>query len=156
MGRRCLFNPGWLCFSWWYHSKSTLWGRCFIISTNLAAHLFLLVWLKLNLILLLDLTCYLEDQKQVFSGYTLVPDSKETELGSSDEEASPLAGKNTGIVFVPCHSWKCVPTAISGGVYFWGPWMFVTTDEFSVRVAKITSRIGCINKIRNHIITSCF
>ena len=27
--------------------------------------------------------------------------------------------------------------------YFWGPWVsFVTTDEFSVRVTKITSRIG--------------
>ena len=27
--------------------------------------------------------------------------------------------------------------------YFWGPWVsFVTTDEFSVKVTKITSRIG--------------
>ena len=27
--------------------------------------------------------------------------------------------------------------------YFWGPWVsFVTTDEFSVRVTKFTSRIG--------------
>ena len=41
------------------------------------------------------------------------PDSKETELGSSYQEASPSAGKNTEIVLVP---WKCVPTAISGGV----------------------------------------
>ena len=44
------------------------------------------------------------------------PDSKETELGSSDQEASPSVGKNTGIVLVPCRAWKCVPTAISGGV----------------------------------------
>ena len=44
------------------------------------------------------------------------PDSKEMELGNSDQEASPSAGKNTGIVLVPCHIWKCVPTAISGGV----------------------------------------
>ena len=44
------------------------------------------------------------------------PDSKETELGSSDQEASPSAGKNTGIVLVPCRAWKCVPTAISGDV----------------------------------------
>ena len=44
------------------------------------------------------------------------PDSKETELGSSDQEASPSAGKNTRIVLVPCRAWKCVPTAISGGV----------------------------------------
>ena len=40
------------------------------------------------------------------------PDSKETKLGSSDQEASPSAGKNTGVVLVPCLR----PTAISGGV----------------------------------------
>ena len=28
------------------------------------------------------------------------PDSKETELGSSNQEASPSAGKNTGVVLV--------------------------------------------------------
>ena len=44
------------------------------------------------------------------------PDSKETELGSSNQEASLSAGKNAGIVLVPCCAWKCVPTAISGGV----------------------------------------
>ena len=44
------------------------------------------------------------------------PDNKEIELGSSDQEASPSAGKNTGIVLVPCRAWKCVPTAISDGV----------------------------------------
>ena len=52
----------------------------------------------------------------MFSGCTVLSDSKETELGSSDQEASPSAGKNTGIVLVPCCTWKCVPTAISGGV----------------------------------------
>ena len=44
------------------------------------------------------------------------PDSKETELGNSNQEASPSAGKNTKVVLVPCHAWKCVPTAISDGV----------------------------------------
>ena len=29
---------------------------------------------------------------------------------------SPSAGKNTGVVLVPCRAWKCVPTAICGGV----------------------------------------
>ena len=43
-------------------------------------------------------------------------DSKEIELGSSDQEASPSAGKNTGVVLVPCRAWKCVSTAISGRV----------------------------------------
>ena len=32
----------------------------------------------------------------MFSGCTVPPDSKETELGSSDQEASPSAGKNIG------------------------------------------------------------
>ena len=44
------------------------------------------------------------------------PDSKETQLGSSNQEASPSADKNTGVVLVPCCTWKCVPTVISGGV----------------------------------------
>ena len=46
----------------------------------------------------------------------MLPDSKEIELRSSDQEASPSADKNTGIVLVPCCTWKCVPTVISGGV----------------------------------------
>ena len=52
----------------------------------------------------------------MFSGCTVPPDSKETKLGSSDQEASPSAGKNTGIVLVPCRVRKCAPMAISGGV----------------------------------------
>ena len=52
----------------------------------------------------------------MFSGSTVPPDSKETELGSSDQEASPSAGKNIGVLLVPCLTWKCVPTAISSGV----------------------------------------
>ena len=53
----------------------------------------------------------------MFSGCTVLPDSKEIKFGSSCQEASPLAGKNTGVVLVPCHAWKSVPTAIYGGVY---------------------------------------
>ena len=37
----------------------------------------------------------------MFSGCTVPPDSKETELRSSDQEASPPAGKNTDVVLVP-------------------------------------------------------
>ena len=55
-------------------------------------------------------------QEYVFSGSTVPPNSKETELGSSYQEASPSAGKNIGIALVPCCAWKCVPTAIFGGV----------------------------------------
>ena len=46
-----------------------------------------------------DLTCHL---KNTVSGCTVPPDSKDTKLASSDQEASPSAGKNTGIVLVPC------------------------------------------------------
>ena len=46
----------------------------------------------------------------------MLPDNKEIEYGSSNQEASPSACKNTGIFLVPCRAWKSVPTAISGGV----------------------------------------
>ena len=46
----------------------------------------------------------------------MLPDSKETKRGSASQKSYPSAGKNTGIVFVPYHTWKCIPTAISGGV----------------------------------------
>ena len=76
------------------------------------------------------------------SGCTVPPDSIETELGSSDQDSSPSAGKNTGAVLVPCF------TEVYPYSYFWlcgylsGPWSIVVTDEFSVRVKKITSAIG--------------
>ena len=63
-----------------------------------------------------DLTCHLKDTGIDVSSCTVLPDSKETKLGSSNQEASPSAGKNTGIHLVPCCTWKCVPTAISNGV----------------------------------------
>ena len=46
----------------------------------------------------------------------MLPDRKETELGSSNKQASPSADKNTEIVLVPFCAWKSVPTAISSGV----------------------------------------
>ena len=51
----------------------------------------------------------------MFSGCTVPLDSKETELRSSDQEASPSASKNTGVVLVPCSRME-VFTAISSGV----------------------------------------
>ena len=44
-----------------------------------------------------------------FSGWTMAPDIKETELGSSNQEAS-----QSGSV-ISC-AWNCVPTAISSAV----------------------------------------
>ena len=52
----------------------------------------------------------------MFSGCAVPPDSKETKIGSSNQETSPSAGKNTGIVLVLYLAWKCVPTVISSGV----------------------------------------
>ena len=52
----------------------------------------------------------------MFSSCAVAPDSKETELGSSNQEASPSAGKNTRVVLVQCRAWECVPTAISDDV----------------------------------------
>ena len=45
-----------------------------------------------------------------------LPDSKDSKLGGSDQEVSPSTGKNTGVVLVLCHTWKCVTAAISGGM----------------------------------------
>ena len=79
----------------------------------------------------------------MFSGCTVLHDSKETRFGSSNQEASLLAGKNTRVVLVPFCIWKCVPTAISGGVDIskvpgchFCDWMMVT---------KITSIIDVSN-----------
>ena len=70
------------------------------------------------------------------------PDSKETELGSSNHEASLSAGKNTGVVLVPCQTCKYVPSYFRWCGYSRRPWVsFVTTDEFSARVTKVTPRV---------------
>ena len=48
------------------------------------------------------LTYHLEDTGVGFFGCNVLPDSKETKLGSSNQEASPIAGKYTEIVLQPC------------------------------------------------------
>ena len=50
----------------------------------------------------------------MFSGCTVPPDSKETKLGRSDQEASPSADKNLGVVLVPCACMEVHPYS-----YFW-------------------------------------
>ena len=52
----------------------------------------------------------------MFSGCTVLPDSRETKIEINNKETSPPVRKNTGIVLVPYRAWKCVSTAISGGV----------------------------------------
>ena len=55
-----------------------------------------------------------------------------------------IAGKNTGVILVPCLLMEvCLYSYFWCCGYFWSPWLsFVMTDEFSVRVREITSRIG--------------
>ena len=63
-----------------------------------------------------DLTCHLENTGTgIFCLHCAVSYSKETEMESSNQVASPSAGKNTGIVLLPCPTLQCVPKAISGG-----------------------------------------
>ena len=59
-----------------------------------------------------DLICHLEDMG--IGVFWLSPDRNKTELGSSDQEASLSAGKNAGVVLVPCSSMKVRPYS-----YFW-------------------------------------
>ena len=55
---------------------------------------------------------------------------------------------------MPFCAWKSVPTAISRGVDIAEvPVSFVTTNEFSMRVSKIASRIGVS---QNHSLPLCF
>ena len=70
-------------------------------------------------------------------------DNKETGLGSSNQEAFLSAGKNTGVVIASCSRMELCPHSYFWWFgYFWGTWVsFVTTDEFLMRVIKITSKI---------------
>ena len=52
----------------------------------------------------------------MFCGCTVPPGSKETKLGSNNQEASSSASRNTGVVLVPCSGMEVHPTAISNGV----------------------------------------
>ena len=61
-----------------------------------------------------DLTCHLEDTGVGVFWFTVLPNSKETELGSSNQESSPLAAKNTVALLVPCSHMKVHPYS-----YFW-------------------------------------
>ena len=90
-----------------------------------------------------DLVCHLENAGIgvfffVFS--FLVPPDKEAELESSNQETSQSAGKNTGVVLVPC----CVPAAVSSGVDISeiSGCQLLRQIKFSVTVTKFTSTIG--------------
>ena len=81
---------------------------------------------------------------EVFPGSTVLSDSEQSKLGSSNQETFPSASKNTGVVLVPCLRMEvCTYNYFQWCQYFWSHWVsFVATGKFSVRVTKITSRIG--------------
>ena len=58
-----------------------------------------------------DQTCHLGNTRIAILWLYCLPDSKETKLGSYDQDTSPSASKNTGVVLLPCYAWKCVPIA---------------------------------------------
>ena len=102
----------------------------------------------LSFLLFSYLTCHLEDIVigVLWFHCATVPmcrccftDGKETDFRSSDQEASPSAGKNTGVVLLPCSRMEMRPYSYFWWCgYFWGLWVsFFTTDEFSVRVHKL-------------------
>ena len=62
-----------------------------------------------------DLTYPLEDTGIYFLVALCCLILRRTNLEVGTKEASPSADKNTGVVLVPCHAWKHVPTAISDG-----------------------------------------
>ena len=55
-------------------------------------------------------------QELVFFGYTVLPDSKEIELESNNQEGSPSAGKNSRVVLVPYLHMEVHPYSFCGGV----------------------------------------
>ena len=79
----------------------------------------------------------------MFSACIVSPDSKETKLGISAQEASPSAGKNTRVLLVPCSRMELgsfLP-AIFGGVDISEvPGCHLLRQISSS--TKITSRIG--------------
>ena len=77
----------------------------------------------------------------MFSGCTGLPDSEETELGSSNQEASSSTGKNTRVVLEPCSHMEVHPYSFFQWCGYVVPGCHLL-GQFSVRIAKISSRIG--------------
>ena len=90
----------------------------------------------------------------MFSGCTVLLDSKKTKVGSSDQEAFASTGKNTVAVLILCQTSKDVLTAISSGMDITQDpgCFFVTTDVFSVRIKKLLQRFSS-HELRIYLLT---
>ena len=69
--------------------------------------------LMLTFLAFSDMTWNLEDTRIGVFWLQLPPESKESKLGSSNQQAFPSAGQNSGVLLAPCCGWKCVPTTNS-------------------------------------------
>ena len=65
-----------------------------------------------------DLTCHLQDTGIGIFWLQCCIIVRRPNLEETTHEASPSAGKNTGVVLVPCCAWKSVLTAISSALIF--------------------------------------
>ena len=83
----------------------------------------------------------------MFFGCILQPDSKEIELGNSNQEASLLVGKNMEISFNAMLRMEGCPFKyFQWCEYSRGPWVpLVATAESSLMVTKIMERNGVMN-----------
>ena len=80
----------------------------------------------------------------MFSGFSVLPYSKETELRKSDHKGFWSAPKRTKVILLPCRAWNVSPKL------FATVWIFprslgviFTTDEFSEKGTKITPSKQC-------------
>ena len=74
----------------------------------------------------------------MFSGWTVRAYSKETQLGSSDQEAFPSAGKNTGVVLVP-YCYLCFRLALPDSVSYF----FFLYRSPSLPLCMVFDSISC-------------
>lgn len=59
---------------------------------------------------------------------------------------------NNRVVLEPCFGWKCIPTAISGGVNIPSSMPFVTSDKLKGGLTKVTSKDKCLIHPRSSVI----
>ena len=165
-----IYILGWPPLQWWRNNKSTLLGICFITLISHTTHIFLVGWLKfhLNCYFSWDWLREMNTGSSCYSCWCLSffgllrPDLSPWRYRNRRFLTALLfLIVNTPNLKVATkrhlHQWvkeqgyyECHATHRNVSLrcflwfgYFGSPWvLFVTTDEFSVRITKITSRIG--------------
>ena len=78
-------------------------------------------------------------------------DNKMTELGSSDQEVSASAGKNTRVVLVRCCAWKFIRAAILFYFFFLFLFMFFITSHLQHKL-KVSVQMGFWTKEKSNLL----